>query len=134
MDATEKVVLIFTEDDEFSTDEVISWLKYFRQPFVRINNSELDHSRIKNIRFDSNGKVNFNLEVLKTKYKINLNSENIKSIWYRRGKIWNTKLNNTDSNYLTNKFVEYLQTEENVASSFLYTYFKNFNHIKYPSH
>lgn len=68
------MVLIFSIDGDLSTDIVISWLKQYNHPYIRINAKDLLVDEVY---------INFNEEYLNIGNKEILFSE-IQSIWYRR--------------------------------------------------
>ena len=76
------MVLIISNNIDFSTNDVIDWLCYKGSKFIRINDSnhfELDFFRIEN------GKVDFKLISLDGKIEIQYSK--LSSYWYRRGKL-----------------------------------------------
>ena len=74
------MVLIISDEMDFSTNEIIDWLLYYKKEFYKINNT--DNVRIKNINISSKGNLDFNL-VVNDKDEIKFSS--ISSYWYRRG-------------------------------------------------
>ncbi|PKO96527.1 MAG: grasp-with-spasm system ATP-grasp peptide maturase [Bacteroidetes bacterium HGW-Bacteroidetes-6] len=81
------MVLIISEESDITTTEVIKWLLYYKYPkekIIRINDNSLINIEkiiIGNIKND----LIISVDTNNTKLKLNLN--NIKSVWYRRGKL-----------------------------------------------
>lgn len=71
------MILIFSSQEDYSTNEVIKWLKHYDQPFLRLNSIDiymLEH------------KINLNNDEFQFSIKGNEYSINdFSSIWYRRG-------------------------------------------------
>lgn len=85
------MVLILSEENDFSTNDVIDWLIYYRIKFVRINSN--DQIKLNYLCSDV-------FEICCKKQIIN--SINIDSVWYRRGNFFfdlTTKRNNIFINY-----------------------------------
>lgn len=75
------MILIISEEDDSTTDRVISWLKYYQIDFVRINNTNnLDFELLE---MDEEGNIN---GLLKDP-SVTIELKKIKGYWYRRGKI-----------------------------------------------
>ncbi len=97
------MVIILSESADFSTLEVIKWLKYFKIDYVRINRT--DFLSIDEIDLNSDSIV-LNIEGQK------LNLSKVKSFWYRRGKF----------QFLGNKEDKFLSQIEADETYFLNTY------------
>lgn len=83
------MILIISENNDYSTSEVIQWIIYYKVEFIRLNIENKFY--IKNIYIDSNSiKI-----VLIDEFGRILDFDTITSIWYRRGFI--------NLNYLKNK-------------------------------
>lgn len=77
------MIVIFSDPIDFSSDNVIDWLDFYKQKYIRIN-PEDTVGFIDNLLYDNRLiKINQN-----TKSKLPP-SEEIKSIWYRRGELKN---------------------------------------------
>ncbi len=74
------MILILSDEDDFSTNEVIDWLLYYEQNVFRLNRT--DHIRIQDLSIDSESGINFTLII---NHKISVKSSEIRSYWYRRG-------------------------------------------------
>lgn len=74
-------VLIFSEKDEPTTDSVLEWLDYYEQPYCRINTE--DTVDLHSLQLTSQGFV-FKLFI---NGQYTLSSPQIKSFWYRRGRV-----------------------------------------------
>ncbi len=80
------MILISSEANDFSTNDVIDWLLFYNRPFKRIN-------------LEDDYNINFNLKKIIIKVNGSIIDVNlIKSYWYRRGKISIKKraINNID--------------------------------------
>lgn len=73
------MILIFTDNEDGSTNEVIEWLNTFKQKWFRINES--DHISLNCILFENNSIVRFELKV--NNHVIDLTK--VQAFWYRRG-------------------------------------------------
>ena len=74
------MILILTNNDENTTDEVIDWLHYYKSPFIRINGGDVQN--LKSIRINDGAN--------QTKFTVDgeeVCSDNISSYWYRRGEM-----------------------------------------------
>lgn len=67
------MVLIISEEADYSTNVVIDWLLFYNQIFVRVNLED-------NLNIDFNGD-----DFIFSNGKINFSLSKIKSVWYRRG-------------------------------------------------
>jgi ATP-GRASP peptide maturase of grasp-with-spasm system len=107
---------------ELSTNEVIEWLKYYDVDYIRINDDITNH-RITLILGEKNIK----------KLKINnVNLDNIKAVWYRRGgKLDTSKWFSSD--FMTAEIFQHLVGElKTTKEAFLYTIFKDKKKINSP--
>lgn len=119
-----KKVSILSEDDDISTDDVIDWLIYFGADVIRINEgdiiqkiairiSDLQHNCMLQTSFDDTANT--------------LDSEQISSMWYRRGDFSITdnilkndrlRINNSNQNH-----INFLTNEIDVIKHYLYDFF-----------
>ena len=77
------MILVLSEDKDYSTNQVLDWIKYFGKSYIRINGSNL--ITIKEIKI-TNTEVNVKFEVkLHNGEIIVVDSNEITSYWYRRG-------------------------------------------------
>lgn len=117
------MILIISENDDASTDQVIQWLKYFQIKFLRINNNNL--FEFQHLSIDFNGDVlysikNKNLELMSTK---------ITGYWYRRGKL-SLKINPIKEQKIKNLAEasnSFLLNEFNAITEFLYYHLHKLN-------
>ena len=77
----DKIVLIVSDEDDISTNDVINWLDFNECKFIRIN--ETTDVYFEGYEIDSHGKVQWSIRV----GKHTLNSDEILNYWYRRGYI-----------------------------------------------
>lgn len=110
------MILIFSLDSDFTTQEVCKWLRYYKKDFYLISESN------KIIEIDiSNHKIN-----ISTQNGNIINLKSINSIWHRRGNFFfeNENLLN-DSNYFDNK----LKNEMKVVNDYLMYTINNIDFI-----
>lgn len=98
------MVLILSEEKDRSTNEVIRWLDYYGEKWVRINQED-----------------QLNIDFIKNDIILNINSKAvkfsaIKSFWYRRGMLNSTTLLNTISEHFKN----FLNEENFHVRNYLY--------------
>jgi ATP-GRASP peptide maturase of grasp-with-spasm system len=72
------MLLIFSEQTDKSTSDVIDWLLYHKIKYIRINENQIIH--VTNIEFN-NGRLNYQLHI----GDINIQNSEINGVWYRRG-------------------------------------------------
>ncbi|MCH2231364.1 MAG: grasp-with-spasm system ATP-grasp peptide maturase [Crocinitomicaceae bacterium] len=80
MEITDKKVLIISDEDDATTEDVILWLKHFGQPFIRINRT--DNFELKSISIEKDTD-----DFLLENENFKLCSNEIASYWYRRGRL-----------------------------------------------
>lgn len=80
------MILIITNQRDYSVKEVLEWLHYFNEPFVRINH-EKDTIDIDNICLSTNLKTSYPTVNLKIKNGINIALNDLKIVWYRGGSV-----------------------------------------------
>lgn len=71
------MILILSSEEDLSTNDVIAWLHYYRQPFLRI--SKKDIIRFRSISIE-NGLFDIHFSINKKEYRIS----DFKKFWYRR--------------------------------------------------
>lgn len=114
------MILILSEHMDLTTNEVISWLLFYNAKFIRINEKE---GSITN--FDLNKKT----FKIKTKNTI-INSNNIKSFWYRRGGLtFNFLSYKSNSTTLESYINGYLNKEYYFLQESVYRELKKKNYI-----
>ena len=118
------MIVIFSFENDPTTDKVIDWLLYFKVEFIRINSEDISSIKY----FDLfTGEIEFNNEV-----KINLNNINI--AWYRRGGIYK-KTENYNEQYKLDEstlFNEIIR-ESNEIVGYIYYYLNNISKVKWLS-
>lgn len=109
------MILIISDINDPSTNEVIDWLNFFNQKFIRINAHDifdLDYLQIEQ------NKINWKI----TSNKIEVEFHQIKITWFRKGKI---TLNKLSINLLSNpELKEFLDNEVLILEDFLMTSLK----------
>jgi ATP-GRASP peptide maturase of grasp-with-spasm system len=122
------MILIISIDQDDSTTDVIKWLMYYNQPFIRINEDDI----INNFKWDINNKL---IEFDCNNRRINF--KEISAVWYRKG---NIKFKNISKAIKNNKlitethsFIEY--EHKSVSYAFHYylrkkTVISNYNYSK----
>jgi len=117
-------ILIFSIENENSTTQVIEWLNYYNEKYIRINNGKFNLHKL----LIGNIGYNFEFEYQNTL----LNSDNIKSFWYRRGNIQikfdlDTKKN--ENEILRTQIQEHLELELNSLRDSVYLILDEKKHI-----
>jgi ATP-GRASP peptide maturase of grasp-with-spasm system len=74
------MILIISNDAEFTTNDVIDWLRFYKIPFKRISST---NDLIVNSLTFNKSVVNFNFEIDGETFNFN----NIKAVWYRRSEL-----------------------------------------------
>lgn len=77
------MVLIFSSEEDRTTNRVIEWLNHYQLDYYRINEStfiNIDYLNISN-----NNTFNFQITCFKNGANRIINSNEIRSVWYRRG-------------------------------------------------
>lgn len=114
------MILIISDKNDQSTNEVIDWIDIRQNQFFRINREdELNINKLELI----NNKVEFEIQTLIGKFKLS----SLKAYWYRRGDFnFNNKVNNSNilkiignTNFTHNLF-RYLHDETNSIKNSLY--------------
>ncbi len=80
------MILVITNQRDYSVKEVLEWLHYFNEPFIRINH-EKDTIDIDNICLSSKLKTNHPSVKLKIKNEVSIALNDLKNVWYRGGSI-----------------------------------------------
>jgi ATP-GRASP peptide maturase of grasp-with-spasm system len=131
------MTLIFSVNNDYSTSEVIKWFRFHNYPFVRIN--EDDIVKVVSITND-NAIFLLNFETL-------IDLTNVKSVWYRRGKLnidFNISFDPEYSSVERDALIEFteklifnkrhINNFENSKFNKLFLYlYKNNLHFKIPS-
>ncbi len=113
------MILIFSSNNDITTQEVISWLHYNKTNPVIIN--EFNPIIDINIAIDkSHTSVTF---LLKSGEFVD--TKNVNVVWYRKGvNFFELSLSEFKKNHL-NIFLEHLKSEHNVLCSFLFSHLKD---------
>lgn len=114
------MILIVSEEVDFSTSEVIDWLMYFEQPFIRVNLS--DSIVINNVIIDDNF-VDFSFTVKRANSHLNdvdVKYSQVSGFWYRRGGLrhFYDKILIGD-HFILNDFNNLLEREFSAITSFI---------------
>lgn len=123
------MILLFSQENDLSTNEVIDWLIHYKQDFVRINIDE--KNSYQNQLLISNNITHCNI----THNDKTINLKKVKSYWYRRGGNFTMpKSVNLPKFSKTKKLQKELSTdlwqEANTISEFIYNNLqKNTKHI-----
>lgn len=116
------MILILSNESEFSTDKVIDWLKYYNQKFIRISSEStytIDKLFITNLKQNDNVELCF--DILNDNVKLNL--VNVKSVWFRRGSLELMKLKEINEQILGFNYIKhYLNVECKFISEYLYLF------------
>lgn len=116
------MILIFSQNNELSTQKVIDWLQYYNKHWFRIN--EDDHVVIESIQIGITPEI---------KLSINdqiLDLSKVQSYWYRRGWL-NIPLGinvSCDDTLLEYNIKKHLREEAESLSTFLFWYLKTYKH------
>jgi ATP-GRASP peptide maturase of grasp-with-spasm system len=114
------MILIISDKNDHSTNEVIDWIDNKQREFLRINREdELSINQLELI----NNKVEFEIKTSFGKFKLS----NLKAYWYRRGYLnFNKKENNSyiekliNNTNLSNSLFGYLNEETNSIRNSIY--------------
>jgi ATP-GRASP peptide maturase of grasp-with-spasm system len=114
------MILIISDRNDFSTNEVIDWILHKNYKFCRINREdELNINKLELI----NNKVEFEIQNSVRKFKLS----NLKAYWYRRGYLnFNNNENNSfikkiiNNTYFSNSLFHYLNDESNALKNSIY--------------
>lgn len=131
------MILIHSNCDDVSTNDVIDWLNYFNQKFIRINDNSIFF--IETIELDNLSKEKIILKI-STPYSTDKTREVdlsvIKSYWYRRGGFYTPPETIKDRNIteLIKEFNYYIHRESGAIKVFLYSYLNDIKHIGNYNH
>lgn len=121
----EKFILIISQNEEKSTDDVLQYLIYYSAKFIRINQENII-SKValhlgcsKKLQIECDG--------------VDIDLEQIRSVWYRRGKL---NLQPGFPDYLTEpeselygQYLQYYNKEAATIVSYLYRYLDRHKHL-----
>jgi ATP-GRASP peptide maturase of grasp-with-spasm system len=118
------MILILSQGDEKSTDDVLVWLKYFGLKFFRINETDI----VEDVYFELGNNVRLRIKI----NSVWLELTEVTSYWYRRGK-FNFKFNTAfDDKLKTVDFIlyrQYFDREFEKVVDFLHEYLLGIRHI-----
>lgn len=109
------MVIIFSEESDKSTSNVIDWLIKFQVPYIRLNMENV--VMVEKICIGIDNKVSIILEI----NDILLEIENINAFWYRRGAISLFTPTNNQSVAFQNLFNQYLNNEKRIVEDFIFS-------------
>ncbi|CDT07071.1 conserved hypothetical protein [Sphingobacterium sp. PM2-P1-29] len=114
------MILIVTSNEDKSTNDVIKWLDYFGEKWIRIN--EDDYLIVKNIKFSNNKPATILVNI--RGHEIDLCA--IKGYWYRRGglkiKMDKRIFETLERNSVNTKILRYLEEENKSLAQFINQY------------
>lgn len=107
------MILIVSEDNDHSTNEVIDWLIYYNQEFIRINSEQfvelhevLLNDKKTTATFSFKGKL--------------ISIDDVKSVWIRRGSLHFKIKIVSDMNPMTAQIIQHLKGEESHLSYYIH--------------
>ncbi len=113
------MILIFSTNNDITTQEVISWLLYNKSKPVIIN--------------EFNPIIDINIEIDKSHTKVKfflksgeyVDTENVNIVWYRKGiNFFELNFSKFEQNYIS-IFLEHFKSEQKVLISFLFSHLKD---------
>lgn len=126
------MVLIVSDEQDVSTNNVIDWLVYFKVPFLRIN--ENDGVKLSQVAF-KNGSLHFQFEIHKNAFGTTflLSEKEVVLYWYRRGclKLYANMPHcyTPPFEYVFNDLNQYLIDENMKIVDFIHHYLKSIPHV-----
>lgn len=125
------MVLVVSEEEDMSTDNVVEWLSYFKIPFLRIN-KEKNFNILSSVSFTKNqSDIFFNIKGK----KVNINDIDI--VWFRRGEINISSLfvNNPDyDTSVKSVILKQLRLQDITLLDYITTRLKEKKHINTPEY
>ncbi|MBN8677664.1 MAG: grasp-with-spasm system ATP-grasp peptide maturase [Chitinophagales bacterium] len=120
------MILIISQEQDYSTSEVIQWLKYYKNSYFRINAEDV--IKLKTITI-SNSNFN-NAKIIKNNNFV-LDLDKISAFWYRRGRInfSSPSLPNVIDSDLERIFLNHLKDENNILEAYIYFLLNRKPHI-----
>ncbi|MFA6152466.1 MAG: grasp-with-spasm system ATP-grasp peptide maturase [Chitinophagaceae bacterium] len=115
------MIFIISIEVDTATVNVMRWLKYFGEEFIRLN--DVDQTTLRNIKL-SDILLNHTIKVQNKNTPIEIDFSKIKSYWYRRGflNINYQRTNNLEIN-------KYLKEDIDDIEEYFYYILQNKNHI-----
>lgn len=119
------MILIFSQNNEFTTQLVINWLVYYKKDWFRIN--EDDRIEIENITIED-GQREPKIVIRVNNHRIDFNE--VTSYWYRRGglTIYPRFHSSTKNNIVDYHINKHILEEIESLSSFVFWYLKTYKH------
>lgn len=116
------MIFILSEQSDYSTSKVIKWLLHFQERFRRVNGEDLEFLPFIQLGKDTQASITLG------ELEIDLNE--VKSYWFRRGKIQFKQETPTSENSKLQAFLTKTQAEElTILQHFLYKKLKSKNSI-----
>ena len=121
------MVLILSDDEDYSTNMVIDWLVYFKAPFIRINPTNAIH--VKEISIGKGGyNMAFEVRMLNGE-KVHIDTSKISAFWYRRG-VFNMNTQclpvTPDSYEVVNEINAEIRSQNRTLSDYFNFFFKHY--------
>lgn len=126
------MILIFSEENDESTNNVIDWLNHYNYPFIRVNENctiQIDQILIRDKVFD------FQLKISSPYYPkpITIQKTEIDYYWYRRGAFILQAPMIMETKDIVNEYInslnKYLWNENLKINDFFHKYFNDIPHI-----
>lgn len=120
------MILIISQERDYSTSEVIQWLNYYKAPFVRVNAEDICCLDRVNISNDKSCDFVF---LIIGKGEIRFDS--ITSVWYRRGEInfHSPSLSFIENSDLRVNINRHLNNENAILQDYFYFLIDNISHV-----
>jgi len=129
------MILIISDEQDSSTNNVIDWLVYLKVPYYRINEHYSVHI---DYLITLNKAVDFKFSIKNPHFanQISINAKEIKGYWYRRGFFPLEKpiihaSNSSETKEIREEFNKYLAIENLQLVNFFHKYFSNIPHLGY---
>lgn len=119
------MILIISQEEDYSTSEVIQWLLYYNAPFIRINREDV--CSLEKIVIANNESCSFVISSKKGEIAV----EDVTSVWYRRGEInlHFPALLFVKEKDLYNEINKHLKKENAILESYFYFLIDKIPHI-----
>ncbi len=76
------MIVVISQEEDYSTSETLQWLIFFKTPFIRINRG--DRISLSQVMLTTTGRPSY---VLSTSRYGAIDLDSIKAVWYRRGEV-----------------------------------------------
>ncbi|MFN4246304.1 MAG: MvdC/MvdD family ATP grasp protein [Flavipsychrobacter sp.] len=122
------MILIFSQTEDFSTDNVVAWLRHNNVKFVRINEDAVN--LLENIKISNDGVfIKF-----KTEY---INLDTVSAVWYRRGALYfysNIHEFDNRGESVRQQIAKHVSSESKSLSEFIFSLLESKYVIGNPNH